>query len=101
MSDLGNPTERMYVCMLKGRPCGDAHGTGSRPGQGERSLYGPIFPTLQAILARITPPTAYYRRLAGFAANFALGTKGLLKGHSDQSGIPRPVNPLTVMYVLS
>ena len=46
-----------YVCMLKGLPCGDVHGTDNRLGPGERSLYGPIFPTSRAILPRVTPPT--------------------------------------------
>ena len=76
----------MYVCMLKGRPCGDVYGTDNRLGQGERSICGPIFPTLRAILARVTPPTSYYHPSAGSAANFALGTKGLPNGHRDQSG---------------
>ena len=73
----------MYVCMLKGRPCGDVHGMDRRLGQGERSLYGPIFPTPRATLARVIPPTVYYRQSAGYAANFALGTKGFAKGHRD------------------
>ena len=47
----------LYLCMLEGRPCGDVHGTDNRLGQGERSLYGPIFPTPRAILACVTPPT--------------------------------------------
>ena len=85
--------------MLKGRPCGDVHGTDNQLGQGKRSLYGPIFPTSRAILARVTPPTSYYRQLAGSAANFALGTKGLPKGHRDQSGITKPVDPFTVFLL--
>ena len=79
------------VCMLKGRLCGDVHGTVNRLGQGKGSLYGPIFLTSRAISARVTPPTAYYRLLECSAANFALGTKGLPRGHGDQSGIPRPI----------
>ena len=81
------------MCMLKGRLCGDVHGTDNQLGQGERSLDGPIFPTSRAILARVTPPTAYYHLSAGSAANFALSTKGLPKGHRYQSGIPRPGSP--------
>ena len=79
------------ICtMLKGRLCGDVHGTVNRLGRGKRSLYGPIFPTSRAISARVTPPTAYYRLLECSAANFALGTKGLPKGHGDKQGYPGP-----------
>ena len=41
-------------------------------------------------MARGTPPTVYYRRSAGSAANFAQGLSGLPRGHKDQSGITRP-----------
>ena len=51
----------MLVCMyVKGRPCGDVHGTDSRLDQGKRSLCGPILPSTRAALARVTPPTSYY-----------------------------------------
>ena len=63
---------------------------GSRPGQGERSLSGPIFLAPRAKLAHCTPPTAYYRQSPGSAANFALGLLGLPIGQKDQSGMPRP-----------
>ena len=85
--------------MLEGRPCSDVHRMDNQLDQGERSLYGPIFPTPQAILARVILPTVYYRNSAGSAANFALGTKGLPKSHRDQSRIPRPVNPFTVFLL--
>ena len=86
----------VYVCMLKVALAVLPVERCNPLGQGERPLSGPIFPTPRSKLDRGTRPTAYPRQSAGSTANFALGLTGLLRGHRDQSGIPRPSSLLCV-----